>query len=141
MNQLIPYITFNGDAEEALNYYKSIFGGEIVEFSRFEEAPPMDGVEFTDDQKKLVMHATYKVNDSIVIMASDSHPAFGGCEVGNNITLSVGTSSKEETEKYFDGVSEGGKITMPLEETFWNSYFGMGTDKFGVNWMFSFDLK
>ena len=141
MNQLVPYITYNSNAEEAMNFYKSIFGGEIIELSRFEDAPPMDGVEFTDDQKKLVMHATYKVNESIVIMVSDTHPAFGGYEPGNNITLSVGTESKAETTKYFNGVAEGGKITMPLEETFWNAYFGMATDKFGVNWMFNFDLN
>ena len=60
---------------------------------------------------------------------------------GNYLLVEGEILTLEETEKYFDGVSEGGKITMPLEETFWNSYFGMATDKFGVNWMFSFDLK
>jgi|APTNR8051073442_1049403.scaffolds.fasta_scaffold02748_10 PhnB protein len=140
MKGIIPYLTFNGNAEEALNHYRSILGGEIVSLNRFSEAPPMDGVEVTEEAKNLIMNAVYVINDYTTIMASDGHPAFDEIPFGQNFSLAITAESKEEVDTFFAGLSEGGIVTMPLEETFWNAYFGMCEDKFGVNWMINFDL-
>ncbi|PKL80155.1 MAG: VOC family protein [Ignavibacteriae bacterium HGW-Ignavibacteriae-4] len=141
MKNIIPYLTFNGKAEEALNHYKSILGGEIVSLNRFSEAPPMDGVEMTEESLNLVMNAVYVINEYTTIMASDGHPAFDEIPFGQNFSLAITAESKEEVDTFFAGLSEGGIITMPLEETFWNAYFGMCEDKFGVNWMINYDLE
>ncbi len=140
MKSIIPYLTFNGKAEEALNHYKSILGGEIISLNRFSEAPPMDGVEMTEESKNLIMNAVYVINEYTTIMASDGHPAFDEIPIGQNFSLAITAESKEEVDTFFAGLSEGGLVTMPLEETFWNAYFGMCEDKFGVNCMINFDL-
>ncbi|MFA7326203.1 MAG: VOC family protein [Candidatus Kapaibacterium sp.] len=140
MKNIIPYLTFNGNAEEALNHYKSVLGGEIVSISRFKDAPPMEGVEMTEESLNLVMNAAYVINEYITIMVSDGHPSFDEIPFGQNISLAITAESKEEADAFFTGLSEDGIITMPIEETFWNAYFGMCEDKFGVNWMINFDM-
>ena len=139
MKNIIPYLTFNGNTEEALNYYKSVLGGEIVSISRFKDAPPMDGVEMTEESLNLVMNAVYVINEYITLMASDGHPSYDEVPFGQNISLAITADSKEEVDTFFEGLSADGIITMPLEDTFWGAYFGMCEDKFGVNWMINFD--
>jgi PhnB protein len=141
MKNIIPYLTFNGNTEEALNYYKSVLGGEIVSLSRFKDAPPMDGVEMTEESLNLVMNAAYVINEYITIMASDGHPSFDEIPFGENISLAITAETKEEANAIFKGLSADGVITMPLNETFWGSYFGMCEDKFGVNWMINYELN
>lgn len=141
MKNLFPYLSFNGNTEEAINFYKSILGGEIVEISRFKDAPPIDDKALTKAQENLIMNAVYVINEETTIMASDGHPAYGEVPFGKNISLAINAESKEDADKIFNGLSEGGKITMPLEETFWGAYFGMCDDKFGINWMINYDLK
>lgn len=141
MINIIPYLTFNGNTEEAFNYYQSVLGGEIVSLSRFKDAPPLDGVEMTEESLNLVMNAVYVINDHITIMASDGHPSFDEVPFGQNISLAITAESKEEVDTFFKGLSEGGIITMPLEDTFWGAYFGMCEDKFGINWMINFDTN
>jgi PhnB protein len=132
--QLSPYLAFNGTCEAALNFYKDIFNGEIVEFMRFGDSP----MEISDDAKNRVMHATLNFGSNS-FMASDSMPGQDAPDC-SNITMSLGTNDLEATNKTFAALSEGGQINMPLEDTFWGARFGMLTDKFGINWMINCEL-
>lgn len=131
MAQIQPYLTFNGNCAEAMNFYKGVFGGELM-MQTFGQAP----MESPENSKDRIMHAQLS-NGELMIMASDGMPD-QPVSAGNNVTLNVNSNSKEEQEKYFNALAEGGKITMPLQDTFWGAYFGMLTDKFGMNWMFNF---
>ena len=131
MKQLGVYIIYNGNCEEALNFYVSALGGEIGEINRYSEMPQ----PVADENKNLVMHASYK-NGDLVIMASDTTPEQPSV-IGTNIQLSLDFDSDEAMEAAFNNLQAGGKVTMPLQDTFWGSKFGMLEDKFGINWMFS----
>src|SRR6476469_9115454 len=128
-----PYISFKGNCEEAINFYKDKLGAELLFMQRYGESP-MKG-KGPDDK---IMHCSIKVGDS-VIMACDNvfeeHPTI----VGNNISLAIGGKDVAEADSTFEGLSEGGKVLMPMQETFWALRFGMLTDKFGINWMFNVD--
>ncbi|MGO4905907.1 VOC family protein [Flavobacterium sp. W20_MBD1_R3] len=135
------YITFNGYCEEAFVFYKSIFGGEFSYFGRFKDMPMTDGKTYPPAEAEKIMHVSLPISKETAIMGSDSFESFGTETIyGNNFSLSLNTQSKEEADKLFNALSDGGKITMPMENTFWNAYFGTFTDKFGVNWMVNFDL-
>lgn len=131
--QLVPYLMFNGDAEEAMNFYVSALGGQILMMQRYGEAP----MHTDEASKNLVMHATMQAGE-IQLMFSDSA---GDRETrfGDNVHLSLNFSSAEEIANAFERLSDGGRVTMPLEDTFWGARFGMLTDKFGVCWMFNWD--
>jgi PhnB protein len=139
MPSINPYLTFAGNCEEAFNYYKSVFGGEFLSFSRFGDMPPQEGVTVNEADKDLVMHVTLPLSQGNVIMGSDTEGECAPNRVsGNNVSLSVNASTREEADSLFASLSAGGQVTMPLENAFWGSYFGMCTDKFGINWMVSF---
>lgn len=138
MPTLNPYLTFDGNCEEAFNFYKSVFGGEFPYLGRFKDMPSKDPIP--DSEKEKIMHVSLPISKECILMGSDSSAAFGKATViGNNISLSVNAGSKAEADKLFNGLSGGGKITMPLNDTFWGAYFGMLTDKFGIHWMVNFD--
>ena len=127
-----PYLTFGGRCEEAIAFYRSAIGAQVEMLMRFNESPepPPPGTLKPGFEKK-VMHAAIRIGDS-VIMASDGcgdEPGFGG------FSLSLGVNAIEDAEKAFTALAQGGKITMPLAETFWSPRFGMLTDRFGVSWM------
>ena len=131
-----PYIFFDGNCEEALNFYKGVFGGEITSISRWKDAPPEPDMspEFGDR----VMHSTFK-SPAVNFMASDARPTtkYG---VGR-ISLSLATQDETEARRVFDALSKGGEVEMPLENTFWGALFGMFTDKYGVDWMVNCQLQ
>lgn len=131
------YLTFNGNCEDAFNFYKSIFGGEFTYIGRFKDMPAEEGQPpMPDSDKDLIMHVGLPISREALLMGSDVGSEWGKNFVqGNNFSISVGADSKNEVERIFKGLSDGGQITMPLNETFWSPYFGMLTDKFGVNWM------
>jgi PhnB protein len=133
---MTPYITFNGNCEEALNFYVKAMNGEIKNLHRYEGSP----IESMATEKQKVMHSHFAAKD-VLFMASDS---FKDDPVANNsgmIHLSINFNDTAEMEKVFTALGEGGKITMPLQDTFWGAKFGMLTDKFGINWMFNCELK
>ncbi len=132
--QLQAYLTFNGNCEEALNFYKDALDGEIVGIMRFGDSP----VEVGDDDKKRIMNASFKFGDN-TFMASDTMPGQDG-PTTSNIAMALVTTDLEATDRTFSALAEGGKITMPLDNTFWNARFGMLTDKFGIEWMINCDL-
>lgn len=130
------YLTFNGNCEKAFNYYKDVFGGEFVMMSRMGEMPEDAGFEVAEDEKDLVMHVTLKTRDGLVLMGSDTSGSYKEYfNEGNNYAISISAESEEEADTLFAALSDGGKVNMPMEHTFWESYFGMVTDQFGIHWM------
>jgi PhnB protein len=141
MTQINPYLNFNGNTEEAFEFYKSVFGGEFVTVMRFGDAPPCPEMgELSASEREKIMHVALPIGNGNVLMGTDALESMGQkLTAGNNFSLSVSTVSREETEKIFNGLSEGGKVTMPLAKTFWSEYFGMCADKFGIRWMVNYD--
>ena len=134
-----PYLNFNGNTEEAFNFYKSVFGGEFATLQRFKETPEAGKIPANEQDK--IMHIALPIGNGNILMATDALESMGqNLKVGNNFSISLSTESEEEAEKLFNGLSEGGKVTMPLQKTFWGAYFGMLTDRYGVNWMFNQNL-
>jgi PhnB protein len=141
MAQINPYIHFNGNAEEAFNFYKSVFGGEFAMISRFKDLP-ITGSAISENEADKIMHIALPIGKSSVLMGSDT-PEFMGKqnENENRSKISISAESKEEANKLFNGLSAGGKIEMPIDNSPWGSYFGMFRDKYGIEWMVDFDPK
>ena len=135
------YLYFNGNCREAFEFYKSAFGGDFEYMGTFAEMPPQEGVpQLSDSEKDKIMHVHLQISNETALMGSDTSEAMGEpVKIGNNFSISVNTESKVEAEEIFEKLSEGGKVTMPLDKTFWSPYFGMLTDKFEVNWMINLD--
>ena len=136
MASINPYLNFSGTCEEAFHFYHGVFGGDPPAFSRFSEMPVEgDGEhQMSEAEANLIMHASLAISDS-VLMGSDRPTAMGPTTSGNNVHVSVMTTGKEETTRIFNGLAEGGTVTMPLDEMFWGAMFGMLIDKYGVQWM------
>jgi PhnB protein len=131
--QLTPYIMFNGTCEEALNFYEKALDGQIKDLMRFEGSP----AEGMSNDKQKVMHAHFSVAGQVLFMASDSGKE--GTPNPGQVHLSINFTDAGQIEKTFEALSDGAKVTMPLQDTFWGATFGMLTDRFGVNWMFNYD--
>ncbi len=142
MNTVNIYLTFNGDCEEAFKFYQSVFGGEFSSFSRFNEMPPEASPEpIPETMGKRIMHVSLPISKETELMGSDVGGEWTKSFIqGNNFSISANTPDKEEANRVFNALAEGGKITVPLADSFWGSYFGMLVDKFGINWMVSCDL-
>lgn len=136
------YLTFDGNCKEAFEFYKSVFGGEFPYVGTFGEMPQHDGMPaINEEMKNRIMHITLPISKETCLMGSDTGGEWAtNFKNGNNFSVSVNTDSVEEADRIFNGLSEGGKVTMPMAKTFWESYFGMFTDKFGINWMVNFEL-
>jgi len=138
MKAINPYLNFPGTTENAFNFYKSAFGGEFATVLRFKDSPEAANTP-AEDQNKL-MHIALPIGNGNVLMGTDSLESKGHkLHPGNNFHISVSADSDAETEKLFNALSAGGKIMVPLSKQSWGSYFGMLTDKFGVQWMISHD--
>ncbi|WP_053977970.1 VOC family protein [Mangrovimonas xylaniphaga] len=140
MAAINPYLTFNGNCEEAFNFYKSVFGGEFVYLGRFNEIPPGESEPgIPEAYQDKIMHISLPIGKHDILMGSDNHPAYGEVSFGQNINILISAETKEEADKLFIGLSEKGQITMPMADVFWGDYFGMVIDQFGVMWMVSFN--
>lgn len=135
-----PYINFNGNAEEAFNFYKSVFGGEFAVVMRFKDMSSPD-FPVSESEANKIMHIALPIGGN-VLMANDV-PEFMGRvnENENRSKISINTESKEEADQIFNGLSAGGSIEMPIEESPWGTYFGMFRDKYGIEWTVEFDNK
>lgn len=135
--EFAPYLFITGGkCEEALNFYKGIFGGEIVEIMRWKEAPAEMGLPAGLGDK--IMHSKFKSN-ALTFMAADAQP---NKKYGEGpLSLSLGTQDVNEAKRLFDTLSQGGNAEMPLEKTFWGAMFGMLTDKYGIDWMVNCQLE
>ena len=132
-----PYLTFDGNCEEAFLFYHSVFGGEFLHFSRFKDVP--GDYPFLEKEKDHIMHVALPIGEHTFLMGSDRPASTEKGIAGNQIAISINALTESEAKKFFDGLSQGGTITMPLEKTFWNALFGMLTDKFGIHWMVNYD--
>ncbi len=133
------YLNFDGNCEEAFNFYKSVFGGEFPYVGRYKDMPQEGGKPLPPEFGEKIMHMSLPISAETMLMGSDVGGEWAkSFKQGNNFTVSVNTGSKEEADRLFNGLSAGGMVTMPLQTTFWGDYFGMWTDKFGINWMISF---
>jgi PhnB protein len=135
MATINPYLAFNGNCEEAFNFYKSVFGGEFRLVSRFKDMPAMPGQEIPENMKQRIMHVSLPISSETILMGSDSNQMMGDVTMGQNISISVNAADKKEADKIFNSLSAGGKITLPIADMFWGAYFGMFVDKFGIHWM------
>jgi PhnB protein len=133
------YLNFNGNCEEAFTFYKSVFGGEFTYLGRFSEMPPSDDYKLSVEDSKKLMHVSLPIGASILMGSDIIGEQMKDFVVGSNFSISVNTDSKDEAELMFNALAQNGIVTMPLANTFWGDYFGMLTDKFGVNWMISFN--
>jgi PhnB protein len=139
MATLNPYLNFMGNTEEAFNFYKSVFGGDFTVIQRMNATPQADQLSEADKNK--IMHVALPIGSN-TLMGTDMIESMGHkMNRGNNISLSLSTESEAETEKLFKALSAGGKVDVPLEKASWGAYFGMCTDKFGIQWMVNFDMK
>lgn len=129
--KLNSYISFNGNAKEAIEFYKSVFGGEVYmdTFSSFADKMPV-----SDGDENKVMHAYLKGDNGIELMASDT-PSGMPFQSGAQISLTLNGDDEAKLREYWDKLVEGGSVTLPLEKAPWGDTFGLLVDKFGINWM------
>ena len=140
MTTINVYLTFNGNCEEAFIFYKSVFGGEFPYVGRYKEMPVEPGKEMSASDAEKIMHISLQIGGDSILMGSDTGGEWASnFKPGNNFSISISADSKESADKIFNGLASGGMITMPLANTFWGDYFGMLTDKFGINWMMSYN--
>ncbi|MDX5348721.1 MAG: VOC family protein, partial [Hymenobacteraceae bacterium] len=142
MTSVNIYLTFDGNCEEAFNFYRSVFGGEFPYVGRFKDMPAEEGMPpMPAEMGEKIMHITLPISNETCIMGSDAGGEWGSnITIGNNFSISVNTDSETEATRIFNELSAGGNVTMPLNKTFWGAYFGMLTDKFGINWMVNCEL-
>ncbi len=135
-----PHINFNGNAEEAFNFYRSVFGGEFAIIMRLKDLSSPEFPIAENDANK-IMHIALPIGNN-VLMANDVPESMGRVnENENRSKISVSAESREEADKIFSGLSAGGSIEVPIGDSPWGSYFGMFRDKFGIEWMVDFDPK
>ena len=141
MAQISPYIHFNGNAEEAFTFYKSVFGGEFAMISRFKDMSIPDST-ISENEANKIMHIALPIGKSSLLMGSDT-PEFMGKhnENENRSKISISAESKEEADQLFKGLSADGNVEMPISDSPWGSYFGMFRDKYGIEWMVDFDPR
>ena len=138
MAKINPYIHFNGNAEEAFNFYQSVFGGDFQRLVRYKDLGGMENPNAEKEAEK-IMHIALPIGGDTILMGSDT-PEFLGRHNENETRskLSLSAESKEEADKLFNGLSAGGDVEMPISDSPWGSYFGMFRDKFGIEWMIDF---
>ena len=135
-----PWINFNGNAEEAFNFYKSVFGGEFAKITRFKD---ISSPEFpiAENEANKIMHIALPIGKN-VLMANDVPERMGKVnENENRSKISISAESREEADKLFNGLSEGGIVEMPIADSPGGTCFAMFRDKFGIEWMIQFDPK
>ena len=142
MTTVNTYLTFKGNCEDAFNFYKNAFGVDFAYVSRFKDMPQNDpNCKVDDSQLNKIMHISLPIGNT-VLMGSDTGGEWAKqVTEGNNFSVSINTDSQQEADRLFNELSANGKVSMPMNKTFWDSYFGMFTDQFGIQWMVSFDAK
>jgi PhnB protein len=135
--QLIPYLNFSGNCEEALNFYKGIIGGDIIIASRYDN-PNMQAPEAFRDK---ILHARYDMGDGVTMYASDVMPGRPMANGSGDVSLSLAFSDLETGKKVFTALAEGGKVQMPFEKQFWGDWYGGLTDKYGMHWNVNFSER
>jgi PhnB protein len=133
MTNINPYLNFNGNCERAFSFYRDVFGGDFLDLQRFKDVPSES--QLSPDEGEWIMHVALPIGQGTILMGRDRPSAMGDATFGDNFYVSIQTDDDDETDGLFNGLSAGGQVTMPLQETFWGARFGMFVDKFGVQWM------
>ena len=129
------YLNFEGNAEEAFEFYRSVFGGEFAAAVRYRDMP-MEGMDIPAEDQNKMMHIALPIGSDNVLMATDTLRSLGQeLTQGNNVYISLHPASREEADRLFEGLSQGGDAEMPMGDQVWGDYFGSFKDKFGVKWM------
>ncbi|MDB5244184.1 MAG: hypothetical protein JWN18_54 [Parcubacteria group bacterium] len=140
MTHINPHINFNGNAEEAFTFYKSVFGGEFAKIIRFKDLSS-PGFPVAENDANKIMHIALPIGQN-TLMANDIPDSMGQVsENENRSKIAISADSREEADTLFNGLSEGGTVEMPIGDSPWGTYFGMFRDKFGIEWMVDFDPK
>lgn len=136
-----PYLHFTGNAEEAFRFYRSVFGGEFIRIMRYGEMPPCEDIMIPEDFKDKIMHISLPLGKNNILMGSDAMSEMNGRKfsMGDNFHIAISAESREEAETFFNNLSEGGRIDMPLADSFWGSYFGMLVDRYGIQWTVEYE--
>lgn len=127
---LIPYLVMNGNANEAINFYKEVLGAEVLFLQTFGEGPEHPEFSLPEEAKGLVLHASVKIGES-TLMFSDAFPGYPH-QSGNQVTICISSNDIEKSRQIFEGLSQGGTVEMPLQDTFFSPAYGKVVDKFGV---------
>jgi len=140
MTTVNPYLNFNGNTEEAFNFYKSVFGGGFGALQRFKDTPEAE--KLSEEDKNKIMHISLPIGKSTVLMGTDATESMGFKLIsGNNFSLSINAENRDEADMLFGKLSKGGKVDMEMQDMFWGDYYGSCKDKFGVQWMFNCSEK
>lgn len=138
MATINPHINFNGNAEEAFNFYRSVFGGEFTKIIRFKDLAN-DNFQVAEYEADKMMHIALPIGGNF-LMGNDVPEILGRTnENENRSKIVIKAESKAEADHLFNGLSEGGNIEMPINDSPWGTYFGMFRDKYGIEWMIEFD--
>ena len=139
MTAINPWINFNGNAEEAFTFYKSVFGGEFAKIVRFKD---ISSAEFPipENEANKIMHIALPIGKNNVLMANDVPEFMGRVDENENRSkIAISAESREEADKLFNGLSAGGGVEGPIGDSPWGSYAGMFRDKYGIEWIVEFD--
>ncbi len=140
MTKINVYLNFMGNTEEAMNFYRSVFGGNFTNLQKFRDIP--GGEKMEEDEQGKIMNASLPIGQHDVLMASDALESMGQTlTFGNNFYLSASPSSAAEADRLFAALSDGGQVMMAMNKAFWGAYFGMLTDKYGIQWMINYQEK
>lgn len=132
-----PYLNFDGQAEEAFNLYKSVFGGEFAAHMKMSGMPGAENLPLNEQNR--TMHIALPLNGHTMLMASDIVPSMGHTlKTGNQTHIMLAAESREHADRLFTGLSAGGKVEMPIDDMFWGDYMGSFTDRYGVKWMVNY---
>lgn len=135
-----PYIYFNGNCEEAFNFYKTVFQKDFTYIGRYKDVPSTDRQVFQETDEK-IMHVSLPISQETVLMGADNTEAYNELLAFSNFSLIVHTDEKEEADRLFNELSNGGQIKMPMNLTFWGSYYGICIDKFGIMWKLTIEAE
>lgn len=135
-----PYLNFDGNAEEAFQFYKSVFGGEFLANMKMSSVP--NGDKLSKEEQNRTMHIALPIGKETILMASDIMPSRGhSLQPGGQTYIMLTVESREEADRVYKGLSKGGDIEMEMADMFWGDYFGSFIDKYGIKWMIDFDTK
>ncbi|MCW1885378.1 VOC family protein [Luteolibacter flavescens] len=136
MARTSTYLNFPRNTEEAFRFYQSVFQTELGEIHRMGSVPPNPEQPLAEEDKDLVLHVELPILGGHVLMGTDAPESMGfNCKPGTNVYLNLEPDTREEADRLFSALTEGGKVEMPLQDMFWGAYFGSLTDRFGVQWM------
>lgn len=140
MTTVNVYLTFNGNCKEAFDFYLSVFGGEFPYVGTFRDMPQDAGMTMPEAELDRIMHISLPISQETMLMGSDTGGEWASRFLpGNNFSISINTDSKDKADHFFNALISGGQTIMPMNDTFWGDYYGMLTDRFGINWMISYN--